>query len=92
MGLSKTFDTLNHDVLIAKLYVYSFRKESLKHLFDYLSDRWKRTKICGNFSSKTEYLQGTSKGSVDFFCLPEMTDFCNFSDDANSRKYTKKSH
>ena len=32
MGLSKAFDTIKHDLLIAKLYAYSFSKESLKLL------------------------------------------------------------
>ena len=38
--LSKAFDTLNHDLLIAKLYAYSFSEESLKLINSYLTNRW----------------------------------------------------
>ena len=51
MDLSKAFDTLNHELLIAKLHTYGFGKESLMLLLSYLSDRWQRTKINTSFSS-----------------------------------------
>lgn len=51
MDLSKVFDTLNHGIVMAKLDAYVFRKESLKLIFDYFSDRFRRARICGNFSS-----------------------------------------
>ena len=40
MDLSKAFDTINHELLIAKLHEYGFTKESLIIIFSYLSDRW----------------------------------------------------
>ena len=61
MDLSKGFDTINHDLLIAKLHAYGFDKSSLKLLFSYLNNRWHRTKINQNFSSVEELLQGFLK-------------------------------
>ena len=54
MDLSKAFDTINHELLIAKLHAYGFNKESLELILDYLSNRWQRTKIGDNFSSWAE--------------------------------------
>ena len=45
MDLSKTFDTLNHDLLITKLHAYGFQHDALNLLHSYLSKRWHRTKI-----------------------------------------------
>ena len=39
MDLSKVFDTIKHDLLLAKLYAYGFNKESVKLLHNYLSNR-----------------------------------------------------
>ena len=39
MDLSKAFNTLNHDLLIAKLHAYGFSEESLKLIKRYLTDR-----------------------------------------------------
>ena len=50
MDLSKAFDTLNHELLIAKLSAYCFNKESLKLRQFYLSNRSQRTKINKSFS------------------------------------------
>ena len=49
MDLSKAFDTINHELLIAKLHAYGFHKDSLKILLSYLSNRWQRTKINTDF-------------------------------------------
>ena len=64
MDLSKAFDTINHDLLIAKLHVYCFSKESLKLIKSYLTNRWHRTKLNTGFSKRTETLLGVPQGSV----------------------------
>ena len=45
MDLSKAFDTLDHNLLIAKLFAYGFEKDALRLVKSYLSDRWQRVKI-----------------------------------------------
>ena len=44
-NLSKAFDCLDHELLIAKLNAYGFNLSSLKLIHDYLSNRTQRTKI-----------------------------------------------
>ena len=39
MDLSRAFDTLNHNLLIAKLHAYGFTRESLKLIKSYLTNR-----------------------------------------------------
>ena len=64
MDLSKAFDTINHELLTAKLHAYGFSKQALKALFCYVSDRWQRTKINKSFSSWSALLQGVPQGLV----------------------------
>ena len=64
MDLSKALNTINHDLLIAKLNAYGFTKNSLRLIKSYLSNRWQRTKINTSFSSWTELLLGVSQGPV----------------------------
>ena len=91
MDLSKAFDTLNHELLIAKLHAYGFGRESLMLLLSCLSNRWERTKINTSFSSWTELLQGVPQGSFlgpllfniylnDLFFFLDCN-VCNFADD-----------
>ena len=65
MDLSKAFDTLNHDLLIAKLNAYGFTRESLKLIKRYLTNRSQRSKVNTNFRSWSELLiGGVPQGSV----------------------------
>ena len=66
VDLSKTFDMLNHDVLIAKLHSYGFSEKSLQLIKSYLTNRWKRTKVNASFSNWTELLLEIPQGSVSW--------------------------
>ena len=63
MDLSKAFDTINHELLIAKLHAYGFSVESLEILLSYLQDRWQRVKINTTFSSWTQLIRIRSRSN-----------------------------
>ena len=54
--LSKAFDCLSHDLLIAKLHAYGFDIPALKVLHHYLTNRKQSLKIDSTFSSWEETL------------------------------------
>ena len=64
MYLSKVFDTINHELLIAKLHAYGFSKKALPLIASYLSDRWQHVKINDTFSTWSALEQGVPQGSV----------------------------
>ena len=64
MDLSKAFDTINHELLIAKLHVYGFATESLLIILSYLTDQWQHVKIDSSFSPWSKLTQGVPQGSV----------------------------
>ena len=66
MDLSKAFDTINHELLIAKLHAYGFQKDALDILMSYLSNRYQRTKINMSFSTWEEILCGVPQGFRPF--------------------------
>ena len=62
--LSKAFDCLSHDLLIAKLEVYGFNKSALVFIYDYLKNRKQRTKVNGSYSTWKDLLHGVPQGSI----------------------------
>ena len=47
--LSKAFDCLNHELLIAKLDAYGFSRNAMLFTYSYIHDRKQRVKVNGSF-------------------------------------------
>ena len=62
--LSKAFDCLPHDLIIAKLKSYGFNLTALNLIHNYLTKRKQRTKINHSYSSWEDILFGVPQGSI----------------------------
>ena len=62
--LSKAFDCLPHDLLIAKLHAYGLDYQSLKILSSYLRNRKQRVRLGSIFSTWHDILTGVPQGSI----------------------------
>ena len=58
VDLSKAFDTINLELLVAKLHAYGFSKEALTLIASYIFDRWQHVKINDTFSTWSVLEQG----------------------------------
>ena len=64
MSLSEPFDTIKHEIFIAKLCAFRFCKNALKLIFSYMSYCWQKSKINKSFSSWFSLLQRVPRGSI----------------------------
>ena len=90
--LSKAFDCLLHDLLIAKLHAYDFEIDSLRLIYSYLVGRKQRVKIDNEYTTWQEILFGVPQGSVldplrfifhvcDLFFVVESIDMASYAGD-----------
>ena len=64
MDLSKVYDCLPHDLLLAKLQAYGFSKESIRLFLSHLTNRTQRIKIISTCSHWANILKGIPQGSI----------------------------
>ena len=72
MDLSKAFDCIPHDLIIAKLAAYGFKRETLGLIYSYLKGRKQCVKINNTYSDYNEIISGVQQGSIPgpvFFSL-----------------------
>ena len=62
--LSKAFDCIDHNLLIAKLNAYGFDKQSINFIYSYLTKRKQRTKVDSAVSSWEMLFSGVPQSSV----------------------------
>ena len=90
--LSKAFDCLSHDLLVAKLNAYGFNMSALRFVHNYLKNCLQRTKINSEYSSWEEIMFGVPQGSIlgpllfnmflcDLFLITENIDIASYVDD-----------
>ena len=97
MNLSKAYDCVNHELIIAKLAAYGLNESNLRLIQNYLSKRKQRVKIGSSLTEWLEVIIGVSEGSIfgsilinilinDLHLFIKETDVCNFADNTTLYK------
>ena len=92
MDLSKAFDCIPHDLLIAKLHAYGLDENALVRIYSYLKRRKQSVRINNTYSSFQTILSGVPQGSVlgpilfnfyikDLFLFIKQATLHNYADD-----------
>ena len=64
IDLQKAFDTIDHDVLLQKLYAIGFSKRTVNLFKSYLSNRSFKVNLGDNFSRPASVSCGVPQGSI----------------------------
>ena len=64
MDLSKAFDTIHHDLMIAKLGAYGFSQDVLQYMRSYLTNRQQRVPVNNYFSTWENIIAGVPQCSI----------------------------
>ena len=64
LDISKAFDTVNHDLLLAKLSQLGLSPSTVSWFHSYLSNRSQVTRVCDSFSTSGFPTSGVPQGSV----------------------------
>ena len=62
--LTKAFDCLKHDLLIAKLHAFGFDYKSLRVMYSYLNNRVQVIKVGSYYSEILDIIIGVHQGSI----------------------------
>ena len=87
----KAFDTINHDLMIAKSGAYGFSQDALQYTRSYLTNRRQRVRVNRNSSTWENIIAGVPQGSIlmllfnifidDLFLLVSNSHLSNDTDD-----------
>lgn len=93
LDFSKAFDTINHNLLLAKLKYYGFSDMALHFVESYLSKRYQKVLINGKESTKCLIPSGVPQGSIlgPLFFIIYIADLFNVIEHCESHCYADDS-